>query len=188
MPILFGTFNRSTATSSEVELSQSLQTAFANFAKNPNSSPAPHWPPYEPEVSGNARTPTLAKIAYQGNVDFDNFVQPVQPDSAVSTRNTDTKSSCLFMNFSYINRMGRAVYGTFFWISALEKLATFAQRYSHRASRRHPPVGTQGRRSVLYFFAFIIYGQIYLFYLSFSRHPSELNHSALLLSPQRSLI
>ncbi|KAN0126023.1 carboxylic ester hydrolase [Russula decolorans] len=81
LPILFGTFNRSTATSAEVELSQSLQTAFANFAKNPNSSPAPHWPPYEPDVSGNACTPTLAKIAYQGNTDFGNFVQPVQPNS-----------------------------------------------------------------------------------------------------------
>ena len=126
VPILFGTFNRSTATSAEVELSQSLQTAFANFAKNPNSSPAPHWPPYDPEVSGNAYTATLAKIAYQGNVDFDNFVQPVQPNSTVSTRNTDAKSSCLFMNFSSINRMGRAVYGTLFWISASEKLATSA--------------------------------------------------------------
>jgi carboxylesterase 2 len=86
VPILFGTFNRSTATSAEVELSNSFQTAFANFVKNPNSSPAPHWPPYEPEVSGNACAPTLAKIAYQGNVDFENFVEPVQPDSTVSTR------------------------------------------------------------------------------------------------------
>jgi hypothetical protein len=91
VPILFGTFNRSTATSAEVELSQSLQTAFANFAKHPDSSPAPHWPPYEPEVSGNGCTPTLAKIAYQGNVDWGNFVQPVQPDSTVSTRNDDLK-------------------------------------------------------------------------------------------------
>ena len=99
VPILFGTFNRSTATSAEVELSQSLQTAFANFAKNPNSSPAPHWPPYDPEISGNARTPTLAKIAFQGNVDFDNFVQPIQPDSTVSTRNDDAKFSSLIYEF-----------------------------------------------------------------------------------------
>jgi hypothetical protein len=95
--ILFGTFNRSTATSAEVELSQSLQTAFANFAKNPNLLPAPHWPPYEPEVSGNAYSYTLAKIAYQGNVDFGNFVQPVQPNSTVSTRNDDAK----FCSFIY---------------------------------------------------------------------------------------
>ena len=155
MPILFGTFNKSTATSAEVELSQSLQTAFANFAKNPTSSPAPHWapyepkvsgnaythtlgkignqgnvgfgkgvelsqslqtpfaniaknpnslpaphwPPYEPEVSGNARTHTLAKIAYQGNVDFGNFVEPVKPGSTVSTRNDDAKFSWFIYEF-----------------------------------------------------------------------------------------
>ncbi|KAI0275868.1 Alpha/Beta hydrolase protein [Russula aff. rugulosa BPL654] len=74
LPILFGTFNRSTASSAEVELSQSLQTAFANFVKNPNSSPAPHWPAYQPEVSGSACNP-LAKFVDQGNVDFGNFVK-----------------------------------------------------------------------------------------------------------------
>ena len=100
VPILFGTFNRSTATSAEVELSRSLQTAFANFAKNPNSSPAPHWAPYEPEVSGNAYTHTLAKIAYQGNMGFGNFVQPVQPDSTVSTRRNDYANFSSFMIFS----------------------------------------------------------------------------------------
>ena len=99
MPILFGTFNRSTATSAEVELSRSLQTAFTNFAKNPNSSPAPHWPPYEPDLPGNAYTHTLAKIAYQGNVGFGNFVQPVQPDSTVSTRNDNGKFSSIIYEF-----------------------------------------------------------------------------------------
>ena len=99
MRILFGTFNRSTATSAEEKLSQSLQTAFANFVKNPNASPAPHWPPYEPEVSGKACTPTLAKIAYEGNVDFGNFVQPVEPDSTVSTRNDDAKFSLFICEF-----------------------------------------------------------------------------------------
>ena len=48
VPILFGTYNTTTATAPEVELSQSLQTAFANFVKDPNVSPAPNWPPYEP--------------------------------------------------------------------------------------------------------------------------------------------
>ena len=100
VPILFGTFNRSTATSAEVELSQSLQTAFANFAKNPNSSPAPYWVPYEPEVSGNAYAHTLAKIAYQGNTGFGNFIQPVQPDSTVSKRNDDTKFNPFIYEFS----------------------------------------------------------------------------------------
>ena len=97
--ILLGTFNRSTATSAEVELSQSLQTAFANFVKNPTSSPAPHWPPYEPEVSGKACTHSLAKIAYEGNVDFENFVQPIQPDSTVSTRNDNAKFSSFIYEF-----------------------------------------------------------------------------------------
>ncbi|KAF8493264.1 Alpha/Beta hydrolase protein [Russula emetica] len=88
LSILFGTFNRSTATSAEVELSQSLQTAFANFAKNPNSSPAPHWPAYEPE---------------------------------------ETWALEILSNlFNLIPRMDRAVYGTLFWISAPEKLATSA--------------------------------------------------------------
>ena len=105
MPILFGTFDRSTATSKEVELSKSLQTAFANFAKNPNSSPAPHWPPYKPELPGNAYSHTLAKIAYEGNVDFKNFVQTVQPDSTVSTQNDDANFH-LFMNFSSIKQDG----------------------------------------------------------------------------------
>jgi hypothetical protein len=77
VPILFGTYNSSTATSAEVELSQSLQTAFANFVKNPNSSPAPRWPAYQPEVSGSACNPTLTKFVDQGNVDsgFRNFVK-----------------------------------------------------------------------------------------------------------------
>jgi hypothetical protein len=65
VPILFGTYNKSTATAAEVELSRSLQTAFANFAKDPmNASPAPNWPAYEPARLGTARVPTLAEIAY----------------------------------------------------------------------------------------------------------------------------
>jgi hypothetical protein len=76
---LFGTFNTTTATASEATLSSSFQTAFANFIKNPTTSPAENWPQYVP---GNA-TQTLAKIAYVGNVDPDNFVQAVQSDSSV---------------------------------------------------------------------------------------------------------
>jgi len=97
VPILFGTFNTSTATSAEVTLSRSLQTAFANFVKDPNCSPAPDWPAYEPEVSGNAYTQTLAKLAYQGNVDCGDFVQPVRPNSTVSTRNDDAKFSSFYL-------------------------------------------------------------------------------------------
>lgn len=104
MPILFGTYNTSTATTAEVELSQSLQTAFANFAKNPvDVSPAPNWPAYE----SNERT--LAKIAYRGNVDFDDFVKPVQPNSTVSTRtssNKYAKFTCLLLNVLFIKQDG----------------------------------------------------------------------------------
>ena len=88
MPILFGTYNKSTATAAEVELSQSLQTAFANFAKDPmNTSLAPNWPAYEPGIVGIAPVPTLAEIGFQGNMSFDEFIRAVQPISEVSTRN-----------------------------------------------------------------------------------------------------
>ena len=89
VPILFGTYNRSTATTEEAELSKSLQTAFANFAKNPGNisePPAPNWPAYEPGHFEIARIPTLAKIAYEGNVAPDDFVDPVQPINTVSTQ------------------------------------------------------------------------------------------------------
>jgi hypothetical protein len=86
--IVFGTFNRSTATVAEVELSHSLQTAFANFAKDPvDTPPAPNWPSYHPGLPGGAQVPSVAKIAYHGNVALDDFVEPVQPNSIVSTRN-----------------------------------------------------------------------------------------------------
>jgi len=82
LPILFGTYNTSTASTTEVELSQTFQTALANFAKNPvDVLPAPSWPPYEPGRLGVARNPTLAKIAYEGKVDPDDFIQLVQPFS-----------------------------------------------------------------------------------------------------------
>ncbi|KAF9065549.1 Alpha/Beta hydrolase protein [Rhodocollybia butyracea] len=77
LPELFGTFNASTATPNEVTLSQTFQTAIANFVKNPNQSPAPNWPEYIP---GN-NTQTLARLAYNGNVDTGNFVQAVTSDS-----------------------------------------------------------------------------------------------------------
>ncbi|KAI0251022.1 Alpha/Beta hydrolase protein [Lactifluus subvellereus] len=82
LPILFGTFNRSTATAAEVELSHTLQMAFANFAKDPvNASPAPNWPAYKPDLPGVTVAPTLAKIAYHGNVCMNDFIEPVQPNS-----------------------------------------------------------------------------------------------------------
>jgi hypothetical protein len=88
--IVFGTLNRSTTTADEVELSQSLQNAFATFVKNPGASPAPNWPAYEADVSGNTAVSTLAKIAYHGNVQLDDFVEPIDPSSTVSTGNIYT--------------------------------------------------------------------------------------------------
>jgi carboxylesterase type B len=85
VPILFGTFNKSTATAAEAELSHSFQTAFADFAKDPvNASPVPVWPTYKPESPGITVPPTLAKMAYHGNVDMGDFIELVEPDSTVS--------------------------------------------------------------------------------------------------------
>jgi len=77
LPELFGTFNPSTSTDNEVTLSKTFQTAIANFIKNPNESPAPNWPKYIP----GSLTQTLARLAYVGNVETDNFVQPAISDS-----------------------------------------------------------------------------------------------------------
>ncbi|KAJ6513515.1 Carboxylesterase [Mycena vulgaris] len=74
---LFGTFIRATATPAEVTWSTTFQTAIANFVKNPNTSPALNWPKYVPGSS----TKTLAKLAYNGNVEPNNFVDAVQSDS-----------------------------------------------------------------------------------------------------------
>ncbi|KAJ7103832.1 Carboxylesterase [Mycena epipterygia] len=74
---LFGTFNRSTATPAEVTWSSTFQTAIANFVKNPDVSPAVNWPKYVPEPPAK----TFAKLAYNGNVDPDNFVDPVESNS-----------------------------------------------------------------------------------------------------------
>ncbi|KAI0029139.1 Alpha/Beta hydrolase protein, partial [Vararia minispora EC-137] len=77
LPELFGTFNHSTATTAEAELSRTFQTALANFVKDPTARPAPGWPEYVP---GNTSR-TLAEIAFHGNVGLDNFVQLVMSDS-----------------------------------------------------------------------------------------------------------
>ncbi|KAJ6615858.1 Carboxylesterase [Mycena sp. CBHHK59/15] len=74
---LFGTFNRSTATPAEATWSSTFQTAIANFIKDPNAPPAVNWPEYIPGPT----TKTLAKLAYDGNVDPHNFVENVQSDS-----------------------------------------------------------------------------------------------------------
>jgi hypothetical protein len=79
VPEIFGTFNSATATPNEVTLSHTLQTVIANFVRDPTQSPAPGWPAYVP---GNS-TRTLAKIAYDGNVEVDDLVDLVTSDSTV---------------------------------------------------------------------------------------------------------
>ncbi|KAI0066371.1 alpha/beta-hydrolase [Artomyces pyxidatus] len=79
--ILFGTYNTSSATPAEATLSASLQAAFANFVKDPTVSPAQNWSQYDPGLLGITLAPTLAAIAYNGNVDPGNFVQPEQQSS-----------------------------------------------------------------------------------------------------------
>ncbi|KAJ7103838.1 Alpha/Beta hydrolase protein [Mycena epipterygia] len=74
---LFGTFNRSTATPAEVTWSSAFQTVIFNFVKNPNVSLAVNWPKYIPEPPAK----TFTKLAYRGNVDPDNFVDPVESTS-----------------------------------------------------------------------------------------------------------
>ncbi|KAJ7300985.1 Carboxylesterase [Mycena albidolilacea] len=74
---LFGTFDRSTPTPAEVTWSATFQTAVANFIKDPDTSPAVNWPKYVPGPSAK----TFAKLAYNGNVKPDNFVDPVASTS-----------------------------------------------------------------------------------------------------------
>ncbi|KAE9403013.1 hypothetical protein BT96DRAFT_815629 [Gymnopus androsaceus JB14] len=88
---VFGTYNASTATPNEVALSNTFQTAIANFIKNPDESPAPNWPKYIP---GNSMQ-TLARLAYDENVEMDNFVQAVTSDSQVGDHDVVVYKSCL---------------------------------------------------------------------------------------------
>jgi len=77
LPEIFGTFIPATATAAEVTLSHTMQTAVANFIRNPSTAPAPNWPKYVP----GSLTTTLAELAYNGNVDANDVVQAVESDS-----------------------------------------------------------------------------------------------------------
>lgn len=79
VPEVFGTFNRTTATPSEVQLSSTLQTIVASFAKDPFISPAPAWPKYNPNRA------TLANLAFNGNVALNNVVQTSSPSQLDQT-------------------------------------------------------------------------------------------------------
>ena len=116
MHIIFGTLNRLTATADEVELSQSVQNAFATFVKDPGASPAPNWPAYEADTAVS----TLAKIAYHGNVQLDDFVGPIDPSSMVSIGNIYTICGIFIGTPFTTDRMVRARHGTHSWTSAPE--------------------------------------------------------------------
>jgi carboxylesterase 2 len=72
--LLFGTFNTTGATAAETRLSKTFQTMVANFVKNPTRSPAPNFPKYNLNLNN-----TLAKLAFNGNVEMGNAVQVVSP-------------------------------------------------------------------------------------------------------------
>jgi hypothetical protein len=76
---LFGTYNRTNATASEVQLSSTFQTIVASFAKNPFTPPAPGWPRYNPNAT------TIANLAFNGNVVLNNVVQTASPSQLDET-------------------------------------------------------------------------------------------------------
>jgi hypothetical protein len=78
--MVFATFSKWTASADEIELSKTLQTAVANFVKDPSTPPVPNWPTY----NANNSAPTLAKLAYDGNVEPGNVVDLVDPSTTVS--------------------------------------------------------------------------------------------------------
>jgi hypothetical protein len=90
-----------------------MQTLVANFVKNPTVSPAPGWPKYIP---GN-RTTTLAKLAYNGNVELNNVVQVVGSDSMV-------RDQVLFLHWVEVHSICRTLLavlcGTGFWMLGSE--------------------------------------------------------------------
>jgi len=49
--MIFATFSKWTASADEIELSKTLQTAFANFVKDPSTPPAPNWSAYNADAS-----------------------------------------------------------------------------------------------------------------------------------------
>jgi len=114
--MIFATFSKWTASADEIGLSKTLQTAFANFVKDPGTPPAPNWSAY----NANASVPTLAKLAYHGNVEPGNLVDLVDPSTTVSVGNIYAKRG-LFTSARFMNRMDRARNGPNSWTSAPEK-------------------------------------------------------------------
>ena len=68
---IFGTFNRSTASPAEITLSRSMQAVWANFIKDPRTSPDPEWKKWRPDNS----TRSLARLGFDGKVGLADVVQ-----------------------------------------------------------------------------------------------------------------
>ncbi|KAF8576369.1 alpha/beta-hydrolase [Ramaria rubella] len=84
LPLVFGNvFNTTNGT--EMALSKTLQEVWANFAKEPNQSPAPNWLAYEPNHKA------IAYLAFGGNVALNDIVELMNSsvvDRACSLINT----------------------------------------------------------------------------------------------------
>ncbi|GJE88952.1 carboxylic ester hydrolase [Phanerochaete sordida] len=76
LPMIFGTYNASSATAAEKTLSATLQGALGAFVRDPTAAPAAHWARY----AGNA-TRGLAELGYHGNVGPGDFVEAVPGES-----------------------------------------------------------------------------------------------------------
>ena len=50
---IFGTFNTTTATAAEKTLSNTMQTVWSNFIKDPTTPPAPNWQRFVHESMGH---------------------------------------------------------------------------------------------------------------------------------------
>ncbi|KIJ25759.1 hypothetical protein M422DRAFT_785412 [Sphaerobolus stellatus SS14] len=75
VPIVFGTYKKPNA--GKEELSKTLQQIWGNFVKDPFTSPAPNWDQYSPTSETG-----LAKLAYNGNLEYDNVVEAVAGDAS----------------------------------------------------------------------------------------------------------
>ena len=94
------------------------------------NAPAPNWPAYEPGFLGVASVPTLAEIAYEGNVGLDDFVKLVQPISKVTTRSLYTKLVCTSLTVLFYCKGWPLYYmGRISGLSTLRKTPTSAENY-----------------------------------------------------------
>jgi carboxylesterase type B len=70
IPLVFGTYNKTNAPAEMRQLSETMQTMWANFIRDPYSPPHPGWPRYEAAPG----TQTLAKLGFSGT-DPENVIE-----------------------------------------------------------------------------------------------------------------